>query len=241
MSAPTLFGVLTPRTPDGIDLRCCDVREMLASVRGARLVVADPPWQYAREAGVANPETHDIYDGMSEGDIADVLDLAHDSAADDARLACWATWPKLREWQAAGEAGPRWRYVTGGAWTKAAPTYEGGARMVQPGVGYHWRGQTEPVMVYAKGATGRCRTLLLNGHVSPPTDHSEKPIGWMREWIRAWTDPGDLVVDVFAGLAPLARACWSEGRRYVGAEIDPERHALAMQRLASFISANTRG
>jgi hypothetical protein len=97
MSAPTLFGVLTPRTPDGIDLRCCDVREMLRSVRGAALVVADPPWQYAREAGVANPETHDIYDGMSEGDIADVLDLAHDSAADDARLACWATWPKLRE------------------------------------------------------------------------------------------------------------------------------------------------
>lgn len=62
----------------------------------------------------------------------------------------------------------------------------------------------------------------------------------MREWIRAWTDPGDLVVDVFAGLAPLARACYAEGRRYVGAEIDPERHALALVRLARYVSTEGR-
>ena len=58
----------------------------------------------------------------------------------------------------------------------------------------------------------------------------------MREWLRAWTDPGDLVVDVFAGLAPLARACLAEGRRYVGAEIDPVRHASALGRLALAVS-----
>jgi hypothetical protein len=40
------------------------------------------------------------------------------------------------------------------------------------------------------------------------------------------------VVDLYAGLAPSARACLIEGRRYLGAEIDPARHAEALARLA---------
>ena len=238
MSALTLFGCLTPPAPEGIDLRCCDVREMLASVRGARLVVADPPWQYSENPGGANPSANGIYDCTSDEFIVDALDASYEATGADARLATWFTWPKMAEWIAAGMAGPRWgAMTTGGAWVKQAPSHGGGSRMVQPGVGYHWRGQSEPVAVFTRGTTGRPTSLLLNAHVSPPTDHSEKPIAWMREWIRAWTEPGDLVVDVFAGLAPLARACWAEGRRYVGAEIDPERHALALQRLASFVAA----
>lgn len=233
----SLFPNLRPvAPPSSIDLRCGDVREMLAHARDARLIVADPPWRYREAPGVANPEAEGIYDGMSDEDISAILDMAYDSAADGSHLACWATWPKLRTWQAAGEAGPRWRYVSGGAWTKMQPTRDGGAKMVQPGVGYHWRGQSEPVFIYAKGAVGRCRELLLNAHVSPPSDHSEKPAAWMRQWIEAWTDPGDLVVDVFAGLAPLARVCAITGRRYMGAEIDADRHALALTRLSAAIA-----
>ena len=44
--------------------------------------------------------------------------------------------------------------------------------------------------------------------------------------------PGDLVLDLFAGMAPVARACARTGRRYVGAEIDPERYRQAVNRLA---------
>ena len=229
MTLPLFSGLRPVAAPPSIDLRCCDVREMLAGVRGARLIVADPPWQYAREAGVANPETQGIYRGMENASIAAVLDMAFDSAATDARLACWYTWPKDAEWTAAGGAGPRWgARVTGGAWTKDP--------MPNAGVGYHWRGKTEPVAVFTRGAAGRMNECIYNGHVSPPSDHSEKPAAWMRQWIEAWTDPGDLVVDVFAGLAPLARACALTGRRYVGAEIDPDRHAMALTRLAAAIS-----
>lgn len=234
----SLFPALRPlAAPPGIDLRCCDVREMLASVNGARLIVADPPWLYTREAGVANPETHGIYGGMSEADIASILDASFDAAGPACRLAVWFTWPKAAEWFAAGGAGPRWgSMTTGGSWTKMAETASGRGRMVQPGVGYHWRGQSEPVAVFTQGACGRPSEMLLNAHVSPPSDHSEKPVEWMRVWLRAWTKPGDLVVDIFAGLAPLARACFAEGRQYVGAEIDPERHALALARLNSYRS-----
>lgn len=217
--------LIAPPAPDGIDIRLCDVGTLCKEVRGARLVCADPPWRYAREAGVANPEENGIYDGLSEPEIAAHLDAAFDVAGPSARLACWYTWPKAAEWIAAGMAGARWGpMVTGGAWTKTQ----------QVGVGYHWRGQSEPVAVFTKGATGRPNAMLLNAHVSPPGPHSEKPVAWLREWVRAWTDPGDLVVDLYAGLAPLARACWSEGRRYIGAEIDPRRRDEALAAFAEW-------
>lgn len=220
---PVLFQVATPPPPESIDLRCCDVVELLGAARDARLIVADPPWLYERLAGGANPQMSGIYNGLAESVIAEHLDRAYDSAGKACRLAVWYTFPKDAEWDAAGRAGKRWGPITtGGAWLKTG----------QVGVGYHWRGQVEPVAIFTRGSTGRCRELLLNGYQSPPSDHSEKPIGWLRAWVRAWTAPDDLVIEMYAGLAPLARACLMEGRRYMGAEIDPERHAEALARLA---------
>lgn len=210
-----------PPLPASIDLRCADVRDIVHEVRGAALVHADPPWVYAREAGVANPETHDIYDGMTEAEIAAILDAAYDCAAPGARLVCWATWPKLMEFLAAGGAGPRWEYVTGGAWQK----------LHSQGVGFHWLGRSEPVLVYVKRGEATFRDTasdLGNAHASPAEEHSRKPLPWLRAMVRRWTPPDALVLDLWAGLAPMAAACRLEGRRYVGAEIDLERHALGV-------------
>lgn len=219
----SLLGAPKPPPVPGIDLRCCGVEELLSEARGARLIVADPPWRYSEAPGVANPETHGIYAGLSDAEIAAHLDLSYMSAGPNARLAVWYTFPKSAEWRAAGMAGARWgSEVTGGAWLKTG----------QVGVGYHWRGQVEPVAVFTRGVTGRPGSLVLNGWASAPTDHSEKPMGWIRTWVRAWTSPGDLVLDLYAGMAPLARACLLEGRRYMGAEIDPGRHRQALDRLA---------
>ena len=244
MSQPSLFAAPKPPDFEGIDIRCCGVEAMLAEVRGARLILADPPWQYsvgAEGKGVAQPELNGIYNCLTDADIAHHLDLAFDAAGPACRLACWFTWPKLAEWIAAGLAGPRWgSMTTGGAWTKQAPTSGGAGRMVQPGVGYHWRGQSEPVAVFTRGSTGRPSELILNAWVSPPTNHSEKPVEWLRSWVRAWTSPGDLVVDLYAGMAPVARACRAEGRRYVGAEIDPARCQQARERLALYAPENAR-
>ena len=228
-----MFHVATPPPPASIDLRCCDVVEMLADARDARLIVADPPWQYSEAPGVANPEVNGIYGGLPDSVIAEHLDRAYDGGGKACRLAVWYTWPKDAEWAAAGRAGKRWGPVkSGGAWVKQAPTADGKARRTQAGVGYHWWGQSEPVALFVRGACGRPNEWISNGHVAPPSDHSEKPIEWLRAWVRAWTDPGDLVVCMYSGLAPMARACLIEGRRYLGAEIDPARHAEALARLA---------
>lgn len=221
----SLFPTLAPRygaLPATIDLRRCDVADLLREVRGARLVIADPPWMYEREAGAANPETFGIFAGLDMPTIVAHLDATYDCAGPDARLAVWYTFPKDQEWSDAGNAGKRWGgRVSGGAWTKHPHV----------GVGHHWRGWVEPVALFTKGSTGRCREMLGNGHISAPDEHSYKPVAWMRRWIRAWTDPGDLVLDVYAGLGSVAVACALEGRRYVGAEIDEERHRRATLRV----------
>ena len=215
----SLFPSLAPlRPPPGIDYRLGDIRDTLTT-RGAALIHADPPWSYDN-AGVRG-NADDEYPLMTEEVIATLLDLAYDCAAPGARLVCWATWPKLMEFLNAGGAGKRWEYVTGGAWSK----------LQSQGVGYHWLGRTEPVLVFVRRGAPVYRDTthdLGNGHASPREEHSRKPLGWLRGMVRRWTPPDALVLDLWAGLAPMAAACKLEGRRYIGAEIDPERHGRAL-------------
>lgn len=63
---------------------------------------------------------------------------------------------------------------------------------------------------------------------------TEKPVGLLRELVRAVTRPGDLVLDPFAGSGSTAEACLLEGRTFRGCEIDAAHHAAAAARLRAF-------
>lgn len=224
MTQLTLVSVPEPRQPEGIDLRLCSCEHLLDSMPGApSLIIADPPWSYSQAPGhSANPENH--YSAMSDVEIAKLLDRAFDTM-EKGRLAMWCTWPKLDDWvKAKASTRWRWRYVSGGSWHKVAG---------QGGTGYHWLGASEWVELSVKG-TGLCTEwgALTNAHTSERRKHSEKPVEWMAAWMERWTKPGDLVLDLFAGLGPAARAAARTGRRYVGAEVDPERYRMAVDRLA---------
>jgi hypothetical protein len=219
MSGLALFADPRPPVPAGIDLRLADVADVLPTVSGAALVHADPPWTYNNTGteGAAAGE----YALLTDAGIAAHIDAAYDCAAEDAYLVLWTTWPKLTEWLAASAA-MRWTYKTGGCWGKSG----------RLGVGFHWRGDSEPVLVYTKGSPRPADRTVSNLHVSQREAHSEKPTAWLRRMLAAFSPPGGLVLDVYAGLGPMARACALEGRRYVGAEIDPDRHAKALGLLA---------
>lgn len=232
MDQPLLFA--PPKPPDlrarGIDLRCCscDDPDFIKDATGAALVIADPPWLYDHQtAGVT--EAGDHYECVDTHKIVD-----HLNAFRAQRLTVWATWPLLDDWtEATLLAIPqgRWRWgkaVSGMAWTKSGPGDTG-----HYGAGYHAAGCSEPVRIYtADGAQTYRDNPLRNAWIEPPGKHSRKPVGWMRQWLRRWTSPGDLVVDPYAGLASVAEACLLEGRRYLGAEIDASRHADGLAILA---------
>ena len=54
----------------------------------------------------------------------------------------------------------------------------------------------------------------------------------MRAIVRDYSRPGDLICDPTAGLATTGVAALTMGRRFVGAEMDPETHAKGAKRLA---------
>lgn len=59
-----------------------------------------------------------------------------------------------------------------------------------------------------------------------------KPLWLMRALVRDYSRPGDLVVDPCAGAATTLLAAAIEGRRAIGAEVDPATHAVAVERIA---------
>lgn len=198
--------------PEDVDLRLCTVAELLASpeAQGAHLLMADPPWVYDDQN--INGAAQDHYDGMTVPEIAAELGRAYDVAAEDAYLLVWVTFPFLVEF--IGQAVTmRWDYKSGGAWHKTG-------RM---GSGHHWRGDAEALLLFTKGKPAPF-AAVSNGYTSERGEHSEKPELWLSSLVRAFSPPRGLVLDLYAGRAPLARACAREGRRYLGAEIDEHRH-----------------
>lgn len=59
-----------------------------------------------------------------------------------------------------------------------------------------------------------------------------KPISLMRAIVRDYSRPGDLICDPTAGYATTGVAALTMGRRFIGAEMDPETHAKGAKRLA---------
>lgn len=85
---------------------------------------------------------------------------------------------------------------------------------------------------------------LPGGYVCPTGTHESKnnrpderviggkPLWIMRALVRDYSRPGDLICDPCAGGATTLIAAATEGRRAIGAELDPKTYALAMKRIA---------
>ncbi len=87
--------------------------------------------------------------------------------------------------------------------------------------------------------------LRWNGHgraavwASPPARYDEggqahptqKPLALMLALVEDFSDPGEIVLDPFCGVATTLVAAKRLGRRGIGWEIDPSYHAAALARL----------
>lgn len=61
---------------------------------------------------------------------------------------------------------------------------------------------------------------------------SQKPLGILTPLIEAFSDPGDVVLDPFAGSGSTCVAARRAGRDFIGIELDADYHAIATERLA---------
>lgn len=234
MQEPLIEPVHT-KVSDLIDLRlgsCTD------SVLRGDLAIADPPWLYYQKFGATGADDH--YAGLPIPEIE-----RHLGRIQAPRLAVWnvgpideAEWPRqIRAWG---------RAVSRGCWAKIDETNEG-----HYGQGYYWAGCAEFVSLYTRPIRvdrpwGRELVTpyidrgvkLRNVFWTRPLAHSWKPVEWMASWIRRWCPPGGTVVDPYAGLGSVAHSVLHAGgdRRYIGYEIDPGRHARALELLGAWSS-----
>ncbi len=139
-----------------------------------RVIVADPPWNYANAGCRGAAENH--YQTMT---LADICSLpVEDLSAPDAVLFLWTTWPQLREGLEVVKA---WgfTYVTGLPWIKIVghPSVDlWGELIIKPqyGVGFWVRGCSEPLLVARRGNVSPASGDLV-GLLSENLRHSRKP------------------------------------------------------------------
>lgn len=143
---------------------------------------------------------------------------------DELSLAVWR-----KELQAAGG-----EYVRFGIWVKSdgAPQMTGD----RPGIPcehlaiahgarasgkMHWNSGGKPARWF-----GPCQERAV-----ARVHATQKPEWLMDALVRDFTDPGELVLDPFAGSGTTGVACKRLGRRFLGFERDPKFHAAAVKRL----------
>lgn len=61
---------------------------------------------------------------------------------------------------------------------------------------------------------------------------TQKPLGMVRQWVQRFSEPGDTVLDPFAGSGTTLRAAADEGRKAIGVELDERYCEVIAKRLS---------
>ncbi len=104
----------------------------------------------------------------------------------------------------------------------------------RPGMGYE-----SIVVAHRKGRKrwnggGRVGVLEFNkniGGAAPAPHPTTKPLPLMRELVSLFSDPGELVLDPFAGSGSTGVACNQLNRRFLGWELNRDYYEIACRRL----------
>lgn len=207
------------------------------------VTITDPPYEAEahtkgrrtkRNSGVCVPEVLPF--------AAITNDVRHEAAAQIARISrrwvlVFCQTEAAQDWATCLRAA-NLDYVRTMIWVKpdGQPQFTGD----RPGVGYEsivvahppgrkrWNGG---------GRTGvfsclREKGPMVCGEWSGAPHPTTKPQPLMRELVSLFSDPGELVLDPFAGSGSTGVACRMLGRRFLGFELDAAYHAIATRRLA---------
>jgi site-specific DNA-methyltransferase (adenine-specific) len=219
---------------------CLDPVAGLASLpdKSVDHVICDPPYE---------AEAHTAARRVKSGDGRSLLGASLDFSRMDetTRAAAAAQVARLaRRWVIVfcqAEAVPLWR----DALEEASATYRRPMVWVKrdglpnlagdrPSMGYE-----SIVLAHAPGKSrwnggGKIGVydFLRNHNGGEPFEHpTQKPLGLMEALVSDFTDPGETILDPFAGSGTTGVAAIRNGRRFIGWEKDPKYHEIARKRL----------
>ena len=199
----------------GITIYHADCREVLPALseQGARLGFADPPYGVGFKYG-------DSYQDIGDGAYLSMILTAFGELRHAASTVCVT--PGMRFAYAYPQ--PKWIL----AWFKPGSTRQSGIG------GFNtW----EPILLYGENKRMYQDALRLpdaaNHASGPAAEHPcPKPLRLLTWLIEGLTDPGDLVIDPFAGSGTTLRAAKDLGRKAIGIEIEERYCEIAVKRLA---------
>ena len=211
-----------------------DCREILADMEDQSVdcVITDPPYT-EHTHGMAKTNKgrgHGIkavdFAAFSEVDLAQSLALC-------ARLSRrWviATLDYAHAFQVDANPPSGLRSLRIGVWIKPNPMPQISAD--RPGQGWEaiafmHRADVKPT--WHGGGKAGVWTHPVEQHQGHPTT---KPLAMVSDWVRLFTNPGDLIVDPFTGSGTTLRAAVDNGRRAIGVELEERYCEIAAKRLA---------
>ena len=211
-----------------------DCREVLARMadQSVAAVLTDPPYT-ERTHGMAKSNKgkgHGVravtFDAMTESDLSSVL-------SECARVSRgWVVATVAYQHAFAFDETPPTglRCLRLGVWVKTNPMPQISAD--RPGQGwesiaYMHRDDVKPSW-NGGGKAGNYITTVQQGEGHP----TAKPLSMLSDWVRNFTQPGDLVLDPFAGSGTTLRAALDEGRKAIGVELDERYCEVIAKRLA---------
>lgn len=209
-----------------------DCREVMPTLEKVDHVITDPPYEaeaHTKQRRVKRAENEPLsFEPMDEETrlfcAAEFFRLAARWSVVFCQVEAVNVWSRNLV-----EAGCNTKRI--GVWVKpdAMPQYSGD----RPGMGYE-----SLLFAHAPGRSswnggGRVGVFTYNKN-TPGGAHeheTQKPVPLMLELISLFTDPGELVLDPFAGSGTTGVACLRLGRRFIGIERDEKYAAIAAERL----------
>lgn len=208
-------------------------------------VITDPPYEAEAHSGALSKF---VGEAMADRLVLPGQALSFAKMDESTRAAVSAEMGRIvRRWAIVFcqvEAAMLWRkaaedggliYRRTGIWWKpdAMPQFSGD----RPSMGY------ESILIaHAKGKSrwnggGRQGVWTFN-KIGPEdrnrTGHeTQKPVALMEALVRDFTDPGETILDPFAGSGTTGVAALKLGRRFIGCELSPKYHAVALKRLSN--------
>ncbi|WP_169979764.1 DNA-methyltransferase [Tautonia rosea] len=200
-----------------------DCRDLLGSV-AADVIITDPPYGEATHRGARTLK-----------DLAD-RPICFDSITPEEFMACTRRFVSVaRRWvvmtcawqHAARLEASDLPLVRLGVWVKpnGAPQFTGD----RPGTG--WEAVAILHREGRKRWNGGGHHAVWQCNIEQGEHPTQKPLRLISDWVKQFSDPGETVLDPFAGSGTTGVACIRLGRRFIGIERDPRWFDLMCRRI----------
>jgi DNA modification methylase len=209
---------------------CRDVPARLGA-ESVDLVLADPPYgvgYVSSRRTRSDPLVVPVIGDESLNTLRDALPLMDRLLRPDRHAYLFAA--ALRIGECLDAIGEYWRIKNVVIWDKGEA---GSVGDLNGGYAWNW----EPIVYAAKGRRDlngpRPRAIYRYDWqgTRDPVHPTQKPVGLMQWLIQKSTNPGDTILDPFAGSGPVLRAAKNLGRKVVACEVKEEYCEAAARRL----------